>query len=59
MNEYTREELLLFQYVNSEINSGKKEIAIPKALLHNVRREIFEEIIRLCKLNGVRVEMII
>ena len=58
MKGYTREEILLFQYVNSEINSGKREIAIPKALLHNVRREIFEEIMRLCKINGVSVEMI-
>ena len=58
MSSYTPEEIALASYVNREINSGKRRIAIPKEMLFNVRRDIFEEILRLCKLNDVSVEVI-
>ena len=51
----TREEVMLLAYVQGEINSGKTKIIIPGSLLVDVRKEVLDEIVHLCKLNGVEI----
>jgi len=55
---YTTEEIALIEYVNTQINMGKRKIVVPAELLKNVRESAKEEVIRLCKLNGVKIEVI-
>lgn len=51
----TPHEAMLIAYVQREINRGKTEIVIPESLLAGVRKEVLDEIVRLCKLNGVEI----
>ncbi len=50
-------EEVLLSFVNREINSGKTTITIPASLLISVSDEFLAEIKRLCKLNGVSVNI--
>lgn len=54
MNDSDR---ILINYVQREINSGKKKIIIPVYLAQNISEEAIIEIRRLCRLNGVVIEI--
>jgi len=47
----------LINYVQQQINSGKTRIIIPGYLIRNANGEALVEIKRLCKLNGVEIEI--
>jgi len=51
------QEEVLLNYVRKELNSGKTKITIPASLLSGVRDDVLIEIGRLCKLNGVSVNI--
>ncbi len=48
---------VLLKYVRKELNSGKTKINIPVSLLSGVSDDVLIEIRRLCKLNGVSVNI--
>jgi hypothetical protein len=56
MNSSSAEKILI-NYVQNEINSGKKKIIIPADLIRDVKKGTFDEIKNLCKLNGVELEV--
>lgn len=45
----------LFNWLNNEINTGKREIALPAYLLENVTEEALVEARRLAKLAGCKL----
>lgn len=47
---------MLINFVQKEINSGKKRIIIPSYLLENASESVLKEIKTLCKINNVEVE---
>jgi hypothetical protein len=51
------QEDVLLNYVRKELNRGKTKIDIPAPILTGVSDEVLIEIRRLCKLNGVSVNI--
>jgi hypothetical protein len=47
----------LIEWVQRQINSGATRIALPGHLVANASDEALEEVRRLCRLNGVSVEV--
>jgi len=47
----------LVDFVQRQIDSGATRIVLPGHLVANASEEVLEEIRRLCKLNGVSVEI--
>ncbi len=47
----------LMEYVQEMINTGKTQITLPGHLLENASEEALDEVRRLCKLNGVELEV--
>lgn len=45
------------EWVQRQINTGTRRIVIPGSLLLGASEETVEEVRRLCKLNGVSVEV--
>lgn len=47
----------LIERVERQINTGARRIVVPGNLLTNASDAVIEEVRRLCKLNGVNVEI--
>ncbi len=47
----------LIDWVQRQINTGTRRIVVPGHLLTNASEEVIEEVRRLCRLNGVSVEV--
>jgi len=47
----------LIDWVQRQINTGTRRIVVPGRLLTNASEEVIEEVRRLCRLNGVSVEV--
>jgi len=47
----------LINWVQREINTGSRRIMVPGYLLINASEAVIEEMRRLCRLNGVSVEV--
>lgn len=47
----------LIDWVQQQINTGARRIVVPGYLLTNASEAVVEEVRRLCKLNGVSVEI--
>ncbi len=54
MNDSDR---ILINFVEKEINAGKKEVIISQYMLANVNEEALIEIRRLCKSNNVELRI--
>ena len=48
---------MLINYVRRQLNTGVRKIFIPIYLMQNASHEALAEIRRLCKLNGVELEI--
>lgn len=48
---------MLIDYVRRMINAGAKKIVIPVYLMQHASHEALAEIRRLCKLNGLELEV--
>lgn len=47
----------LIAWVQRQINSGSRRIVVPGNLLTNASEMVVEEVRRLCKLNGVTIDV--
>jgi hypothetical protein len=47
----------LTEWVQRQINTGSTQIVLPGPLVANASHEALEEVRRLCRLNGVSVEV--
>lgn len=53
----TNADIELIAWVQQQINSGSRRIVVSSYLLTNAGEATIEEVRRLCKLNGVSVEV--
>jgi hypothetical protein len=50
-------DVMLIDYVRRMINAGARKIVIPMYLMQHASHEALDEIRRLCKLNGLELEV--